>query len=311
MRRDNSAMATLDPGKVVLDLGAGRAAVRCRRPAAAGLLRGQPAEPAVAMIPLWFSICGKAQGAAARLALAAARGEATAPRQDRTVAAEATGEHLWRLLLDWPRLLVLPTEEALFVAARRRLLESDFPAWAAEALRPAVDRVFAALAGLAEPSAPAAARLPVISAEASLGFWPRLDEAFAAAPVWQGRPAETGALARLPVPPAAGPILARVQARWVETLAPAGGVSAVPVAPGVGRALVETARGLLMHEIRLDGDRIGDYVIVAPTEWNFHPEGTLAAWLRDLPPAEAASLAPRALLALDACVPTEVNIAVD
>lgn len=53
--------------------------------------------------------------------------------------------------------------------------------------------------------------------------------------------------------------------------------------PGVGRALVETARGLLLHEITLDGDRIADYVIVAPTEWNFHPRGRLHDWLLGLP----------------------------
>jgi hypothetical protein len=52
------------------------------------------------------------------------------------------------------------------------------------------------------------------------------------------------------------------------------------LAPGVGRALVETARGLLMHEIVLDGERIADYFIVAPTEWNFHPQGPLAGWLK-------------------------------
>jgi hypothetical protein len=51
------------------------------------------------------------------------------------------------------------------------------------------------------------------------------------------------------------------------------------VAPGIGRALVETARGLLMHEIVLDGDTVADYFIVAPTEWNFHPQGPLAGWL--------------------------------
>jgi hypothetical protein len=43
---------------------------------------------------------------------------------------------------------------------------------------------------------------------------------------------------------------------------------------------VETARGLLMHEIALDGERIADYFIVAPTEWNFHPQGPTAGWLK-------------------------------
>ena len=34
-----------------------------------------------------------------------------------------------------------------------------------------------------------------------------------------------------------------------------------------------------MHEIVLDGERIADYFIVAPTEWNFHPQGPLGGWL--------------------------------
>jgi Ni,Fe-hydrogenase I large subunit len=68
---------------------------------------------------------------------------------------------------------------------------------------------------------------------------------------------------------------------------------------------VETARGLLMHEIVLDGERIAYYFIVAPTEWNFHPQGPLAGWLigRDATDHEAVkNFATRAVAALDPCV---------
>jgi hypothetical protein len=80
---------------------------------------------------------------------------------------------------------------------------------------------------------------------------------------------------------------------------------------GRGRALVETARGLLMHEIVLDGERIADYFIVAPTEWNFHPQGPIARLAarprrkRSRCPGKA--FAARAVAALDPCVRWELE----
>jgi Ni,Fe-hydrogenase I large subunit len=38
----------------------------------------------------------------------------------------------------------------------------------------------------------------------------------------------------------------------------------------------ETSRGLLVHRTRVADGRLADYRIVAPTEWNFHPEGAFA-----------------------------------
>lgn len=307
--------SSFDPGQVSIDLhvAAGRVAtvaVACRRPAVARVLRGQPAARAVELVPLLFSICGRAQGTAARLALAAAHGETVPAHHEPVVAAEIAGEHLWRLLLDWPRLLGLPGDESLFLAARRQLGTPGFADWARARLQPAMDTLFAALAQLPEPAGPAAPLLPSLEADASLAFWPRLDDAFGTLPTWRDRPAETGALAR-GGRPADGSVLARVQARWREVLEPAGRVGAAPVADGVGRALVDTARGLLMHELRLEGERIADYVIVAPTEWNFHPDGTLAGWLQGAPATGARALAERALLALDACVPTRLTVTGD
>ena len=80
--------------------------------------------------------------------------------------------------------------------------------------------------------------------------------------------------------------------------------------PGRGRALVDTARGLLMHEIALDDERIVDYFIVAPTECNFHPQGPLAGWLtgRDAGDREELqTFAARAVAALDPCVRWELE----
>ena len=310
--------SSFDPGRVGVrlrvDAGViGGVDVVLTRPAPARALRGRPATDAVALLPLLYSLCGKAQGQAARLALAAARGEETAVRRDEAVAREIAGEHLWRLLVDWPRALGLPAEEALFVAGRRLLAEAHFPKWVEGNLQRAegpLARLLAALAAAAEPPATENRLLPDFEAAASVELWPRLDEALAAAPTWRGRAAQTGAFAR--APNSGPPLQGRVQARLAElvSLAP-GRVSAVPVAPGVGRAVVDTARGPLMHELTLDGDRIADYVIVAPTEWNFHPAGPLVAWLGGLPEAAARDLAPRAVLALDPCVPWTLEVGDD
>lgn len=48
-----------------------------------------------------------------------------------------------------------------------------------------------------------------------------------------------------------------------------------PLREGLGWC--EMARGLLVHWVRLDADdRIAAYRVLAPTEWNFHPEGSAA-----------------------------------
>lgn len=259
-------MTQFDPGRVTLRLicAAGRVAqvqVACERPAVAAALRGQPADKAVALVPLLYSLCGKAQGVAARLALAAARGQEMPLRDDDEVGREIAGEHLWRLLLDWPRLLGLPADEALFVAARRRLATTDYPDyrdWAAAELKPAFDRLLAALAALPEPA--------------------------------DGTPVRD-----------------RVAARIEAALYPAPGrVAAEAVAPGVGRATVDTARGPLIHTLGLDGELVADYAIDAPTDRLFAADSPLVGWLVGLTEDAARELAPRAVLALDPCVPFDI-----
>ncbi|MDK9725026.1 MAG: hypothetical protein OEL88_09035 [Sterolibacteriaceae bacterium MAG5] len=123
--------------------------VELRRPNAAAVLRGKPAAEAVRLLPLLYSICGKAQGLAAALALRAARGETAAPQVDAAVRAEGVREHLWRLLLDWPLALGQPRAEALMAAAVRRIGAPDFAAWLAPALADHCGQLVAALpAGL-------------------------------------------------------------------------------------------------------------------------------------------------------------------
>jgi hypothetical protein len=71
------------------------------------LVRGKPAPDVRRLIPLLFSICNRAQGAAAAAAIAAAQGvpatAAETARQELEVQLETLQETIWRLLIDWPK----------------------------------------------------------------------------------------------------------------------------------------------------------------------------------------------------------------
>lgn len=311
------------------------ASVASSRAQAASALRGRAAAEAVALVPRLFSLCGRAQGFAARLALAAANGEdAFSAAAQREVVLEAIGEHLWRLCLDWPALAGAAPQHAAG-------LQSAFRHWRLRLLTAApttdlalADDLEAALpsfvpAGAFDEMAQAAGPLlPFVAAAEWAGL--AFDDTFALAPSWQGAPAETGALARQSADVAVLAELAvgrRVAARLAARLADlrllvaalrtpellAGWSSAAQVAPGVGLARVETARGLLLHLMQVKDGRVAGYVIVAPTEWNFHPQGAFVGEIVGSPAATrdaAERLARRLALALDPCVSYEVVVEV-
>lgn len=340
-------MTTFDSGRVILTLRceAGRVAsaeVVCQRPKVASVLRGKPAEQAIALVPLLFALCAQAQGLAARTALAAARGQATRPARDGAATCEAMREHLWHLLGE--------SDRSLLARSRQAVGTPDFPLVLTDLLGLSLDQAFsleneAELAGwsagspaflarrfadaISQPEVPSDQSqpfriLPLLNAEGSLGLCARLDSAFADRPEWDGQAAETGAFARRAAlgeltSLAARPLLARRLARLRELIAFASGgeaglpgaYSGMTPAPGVGRAAVETARGLLLHEIALEGDTIADYTVVAPTEWNFHPAGLLGRWLKDIQFDDVdalKTLAGAAVTALDPCVTWNVSI---
>lgn len=308
------------------------AKVISKRPPAARMLVGQTAVSAVALVPRLFSLCGRAQGVAARLAWEAARSELgdTASRAGdlRDVLLEVIGEHLWRLLLDWPAVLGLATRKAEFIAWRKRLLTVADQA-SAEAFGDELRRWLNDEPPLVVPpfctSAPAVL-LPMLTA----AEWASqsIDENFAMRPSYSGLVAETGPLARLAhtsevaILLAEGKLLAaRVLARCAELrlLATAldqpqlitGWLDAATLAPGVGLARVETARGLLLHLMQVNDGKVARYAIVAPTEWNFHPQGAFVREIVACPAvdrAEAGMQAQRLALALDPCVTYEVVI---
>lgn len=316
------------------------AAVRSSRPAAARLLPGRSLDEVVALVPRLFSLCGQAQAAAASLAAAAARGgdwQRDSAFRLRQVLLEALGEHLWRLLLDWPAALGQAARRADFVRWRQRLLAAGQSSEAAahcagellEWLHADAPFDPSALATWVMPDpAASVALLPRLDAAA----WAKLDfsDAFSSRPEHAGQICETGALARqsgekdVAAALAAGQrLLARLLARLADLRAlaqllararlPDGWLDAASPSPGVGVARVETARGLLLHMTQVNDDRVGRYVIVAPTEWNFHPQGAFVreASATPLASAEAATCFARQLaLALDPCVAFEVQLEV-
>jgi len=155
---------------------------------------------------------------------------------------------------------------------------------------------------------------------------------FARTPTWDGDPVETGALARMCSQPVVAAQAARygnaVATRMVARLAelatllqelaaarsdhdaPAR-IQMFALAPGDGLAAVQTARGLLLHRARLADGKVKDYQIVAPTEWNFHPEGALVRGLSGLAANDETQLEQRARVAvqaLDPCVACRIEV---
>ncbi len=75
-----------------------------------------------------------------------------------------------------------------------------------------------------------------------------------------------------------------------------------------GLAIVEAARGRLAHRVELDEGSVKRYQILAPTEWNFHPEGPLVQGLLGRPAgADPQGRARLLVTALDPCVACHIE----
>ncbi|MBE9550139.1 MAG: nickel-dependent hydrogenase large subunit, partial [Proteobacteria bacterium] len=79
----------------------------------------------------------------------------------------------------------------------------------------------------------------------------------------------------------------------------------------LGLAQVETARGRLIHRVEIKHGLISKYQILAPTEWNFHPQGVVAQSLAGLKTnnrKELEQLARLIINAIDPCVGYKLRI---
>ncbi|WP_374384230.1 nickel-dependent hydrogenase large subunit [Dongia sp.] len=83
-----------------------------------------------------------------------------------------------------------------------------------------------------------------------------------------------------------------------------------PSGTGEGFAAVETARGRLIHAVRLRDGNIADYRILAPTDWNFHPEGPVMRRLDRLSNGAPATESRARMLidAFDPCAPYRLMV---
>lgn len=286
----------LDPGKPD--------SIQGSRPVVGGgllgrLLRGKDEATATATLGSLLTLCGHAQRHVSHLTMQAARLHApvqATPEASRQLAVATARDHQLNQKLQ-----------------ARHLQSLEHWRGIAQALRPATR----CLEVLDTDEARQTAQLAKIAQSL------RDHSDFAQYPLWQGLPAETGAWTRLRhrSPSTKQPITSltvweRFAAREAElielttsplphTLLASG---AVPLGAGEAIGWCEMARGLLLHWVQLDAqDRVLDYRVLPPTEWNFHPRGALAQTLAQLDPRDAASAWCLAC-AYDPCVECSVNI---
>ncbi|MGJ0508665.1 MAG: nickel-dependent hydrogenase large subunit [Methylocystis sp.] len=321
------------------------------RPAGATrLFLGRPAQGVPTLAGSLFSLCGLAHGAAARLALSAAADDPPmGADRGAGVAAERLVETLRATALGWPSLslnmltIAGPLRDAMTAARALNAGGASFdPARALETLekavaafglgsdRPAPGSFFDAMLSEARSERIARAVAPdalVPADDMTVIHALRAGGArFAAAPVLSDRVVETGPFARhwREARDEDSGLAARLAARFAdirEALAmlraavrgtDAGLCSAGRTGEREGYGAVETARGRLYHWARLDKDgRVLDYEMLAPTEWNFHPEGPFVAALKgvDISARDMALRRVGRLAALfDPCVAFEVEL---
>ncbi len=80
---------------------------------------------------------------------------------------------------------------------------------------------------------------------------------------------------------------------------------------GEGLGSAEAARGRLFHWLRLRDGLVDDYRPLAPTEWNFHPDGAFAQGLKAVAAKDDEAVLRAAKLhglALDPCVLLEIEV---
>lgn len=149
------------------------------------------------------------------------------------------------------------------------------------------------------------------------------DPDFCRVPRLDGLARETGPLARERRHPAVAALLrmggatalARLVARLVEAARLLAGFAGVLEPWRVtlrtcrtdtgAAACLDMARGVLLHWVGMDKERIGRYVVAAPTEWNFHPNGACHQGLLRTRARDKGALmlsVARQVTALDPCV---------
>jgi hypothetical protein len=274
--------------------------VTLRRPAVTPLFLGQTPDKVVQTVPLLYNVCAQAQQLAAQAALDGAVGRTTVPTPATGLWMEMLHEILWRLLLDWPPALGLPAEKEAFVAWRSARhgenayaetehlchgLVADLSAKCMEKM-PSTPVATLQHANMLDPAA------WLDSCVGKTDHVPTLRPPSSIRAAYQGRIAQLhGAL----------------HALLCQSAYPV----AVAAASGWGVAQVPTARGILTHAAQVAGGRVGAYRVWAPTDAFFADSSALCALLEGGTydtTVQARSALELAVLALDPCVPFEVEM---
>lgn len=303
----------------------------------------RPAHEAPRLAGLLYSLCPRAQSVAALRALEQAAGVMLPPGQvaarEAVLLAEGLAAAVWRMAVTWPTLIGMEVDPAPVRSARAAaqvvlhgLFEEDWarPGGAPlrlghDELRGAVEALFQALRA-AEASAAAviaqAGKITLWSGESCclLGngiFTGDLcpdcsgHEETPRALVAPGEMTETLAPwfdAQLSHSFA----LVAALRRALERVAPDAPVPFPDDVTGHGLGVAMTARGRLRHGLSLENGIITAWSTAAPTDWNFAPDGPVAAMARRL--GGGPDLRARAqwlVAAFDPCAPCAVSVRVE
>lgn len=148
---------------------------------------------------------------------------------------------------------------------------------------------------------------------------------FIAQPDWHGKPFETTTLSRQQSHPLIKNLRQKFQntliTRWLARLVELAGIpdhlrslliklkrpdlTPIEQSASLGIAQIEAARGKLIHRVKIEKNRISQYQILAPTEWNFHPRGLIQQSLSRIQASDKAEtnrIARLLINAIDPCV---------
>ena len=291
------------------------------------LLAGLTPDAASTRLKMLFSICGNAHAVAALMAGEAITGTAVSEQVQRTrsiiIAAEALREHTNRILFDWAQLCGLKPDIAALktVSDAFRSVQGaaenrqDISALAqttfllAKSVRLAMDPEKANNQSLADCHLPSHLIAKIRTGQITGAQNDPVDGTVYgrrwADPHVSGEGVERRVRARL--------IETEMLCDWLGNPEGTSPLNMSAIVCGSDRASVnvEVARGLLIHDMTMEGGHIKHYRISAPTTANFAPGGAAEAAIRSLAAVDRRSLewlAKLSVLEVDPCVAHEVRI---
>lgn len=270
-------------------------------------LAGQPPEQALALIGMLFSLCGRAHGVAGARALEQARGQAPdctiEQWRERLIRVERIRETGLHLLRDWQypgatesrlQTLLKISQQLLTLLERGAQGQEAELACAAQALQLWWQDMKLPDAARADWIARRSHRwrglllgraVPALNPGQDQSLHRALETAFSGAALGTFGCRQTGPVTAASELRDGAEVMAAVLNRLLvqlaydlEQLNADFGVEDKEWQQGQARSgcgWARTARGWLLHQIQLEGERVRQWRILAPTDWNFHTEGAL------------------------------------